>query len=248
MKTHHYALSAALLAVAATSVAGETARMQYATLLAVANIDLTAVNGVATQSITFSTRSRLPGVRPSDIRITLETKDGHRTLPLDSDGNFALPVSAAFTKENPWISTNQPKGTMVMTAVVTITLRDIEPEFRSGEWRVSYAKLFPLHDVAGRLAAVAAKAADRQPVTAAFPSPKSVTLYCDNKMASAWIVVGDKRQEVRPLKAGQFALTYSAELIQRDAYIVVAPGVGCRWRYDLSRETTTTKIPARATD
>jgi len=221
--------------------------MQYATLLAVANIDLTAVNGVATQSVTFFARSRLPGVRPSDIRITLETKDGHRTLPLDSDGNFALPVSAALTKENPWISTNQPKGTMAMTAEFTITLRNIEPEFRNGEWRVSYARLFPLHDVAGRLD-VAAKAADGQPVTATFPGPKTITLYCDNKMARAWIVVGDERQEVRPLEGGQFALTYSAELIQRDAYMVVAPGVGCRWRYDWSRETATTKIPARATD
>jgi hypothetical protein len=247
MKTHHYALSAAFLAVAATSVAAETARMQYATLLAVANIDLTA-NGVATQSVGFSTRSRLPDVRPSDIRITLETKDGHRTLPLDSDGNFALPVSAALAKENPWISTNQPKGTMVTTAVVTITLRNIEPEFLSGEWRVSYAKLFPLHDVAERLDAVVAKAPDRQTVTATFPGPKTITLYCDNKMARAWIVVGDQRREVRPPKAGQFVLDYSAELIQRDGYIVVVPGVGCRWRYDRSPETATTKIPARATD
>ena len=71
---------------------------------------------------------------------------------------------------------------------------------------------------AGQLNVETAKAADGQPVTATFPGPKTITLYCDNKMARAWIVVGDERQRVRPLEGGQFGLTYSAELIQRDAY------------------------------
>ncbi len=244
MKTHYYyPLAVVLLVLATTSAADEMARMRYATALAFANVDVPDVDGIAAQSVRFSARSRQPGVRPSDIRITLETKDGHQTLPLDSDGNFTLPVSDALRNENPWISANQPKGSMVMSATLSIFLGAIEPVFRDGEWRVGYAKLFPMHGALKRAEATATTIGQEREVTTKLPKPKSVTMYCNDPLAKASIVVGDRRDEVPSPRLGQFVITYSPELIERDAFVVVHPVTGWRFEYQVDTTTTTTRPP-----
>ena len=243
--SYYYLLTAALLALATTYAAGEMARMRYATALAVAKIDVTDIEGIASQAVKFSVRSRLPGVKPSDIRITLETNDGHQALPLDVDGSFALPVSAALKKEDPWITANQPKGSMVMSATISIFLGAIKPEFRDGEWRVEYAKLFPMHGALKRAENAAAIVAQDRAVTTTLPTPRSVTLYCDDKLAKALIVVGNKRQQVMSPKNGQFVLPYSRELIERDAVIVVHPVTGWKFEYQVDRKTVTTPATPR---
>ncbi|MCO6458118.1 MAG: hypothetical protein J5I93_22670 [Pirellulaceae bacterium] len=238
-------VTAALLGLATSCAAGELARMRYAMALTFANIDLTDLDGIASQAVKFSVRSRLPGVKPSDIRITLETKDGHQALPLDVDGSFTLPVTAALQKEDPWITANQPKGSMVMSATVSIFLGAIKPEFLDGEWRVEYARIFPMHAALKRAENAAAIVAQDRSVTTTLPTPRSVTLSCDDKLANAWIVVGDKRHQIASPKIGQFVLPYSRELIERGAVIVVHPVNGWQFEYQVDRQTATTPAKAR---
>jgi hypothetical protein len=65
--------------------------------------------------------SKLPGVRPQDIRVAIHAKSGVIPVAVGADGAVKFPVSDALRAENPPVETNQPKGSLAL--IVNVGLR-----------------------------------------------------------------------------------------------------------------------------
>ncbi|MFG0265271.1 MAG: hypothetical protein ACF8AM_08970 [Rhodopirellula sp. JB055] len=224
MKT--YILILAISCVLSVSACAEPpARMRYAVALKAADLMLTDIGGIKSQSISLTTRSRFPDVKPTDIRITLQTKDGGIPISLDADGKFTLPVTDALRKENPWIIANQPKGSLILKASVNLYMR-VSPELHNGVWRLRYSSLFPLHTVMKRVDSVTDAIARDHEVKSRFPVPKGATLSCNDELASAKFVIGDDERELSSPTNGDFLVPFNADLMALDPWIAVQPARG----------------------
>ena len=51
-------------------------------------------------------------VKPSAISLVIQAQSGGIPLKLRTDGSFDLPLDVALQRENPWVVSNQPKGTL----------------------------------------------------------------------------------------------------------------------------------------
>ena len=221
----HILLPLIVLALSVNLRAEAPARMRYGVALQVADIVLTDIGGIKSQSICLSTHSRLADVSPTDIKIFLQTKTGEIPIPLDADGKFTLPVTEALRKENPWITANQPQGSLTMKASLNFRMR-VSPEFLDGYWRVRYSSLFPQHVAWKRVDAVLDTISQAHDVKRNLPVPQSVTLSCDDELANAKIVIGDDEREIPSPTKGDFLIPFNADLMTLDAWIAVQPAGG----------------------
>ena len=205
--------------------------MRYKVALQAADLALTDIEGVESQAIRFSMCSRLAGVSPAVIKLTLKTIAGDIAIPLNADGEFSLPVTDELREENPWITANQPEGWLIMTASVSIRTR-LSPEFHNGFWRVRYSSLFPGHAVKKRLDAVADAISKEHKVKAHFPAPKIASLACDDELAYAKLVVGDNVREIPTEIRGDFLVPFMVDLMALDAWTSLQPAHGWTVTYE----------------
>ncbi|TWU44721.1 hypothetical protein Poly51_59900 [Rubripirellula tenax] len=218
-------LSTIALTLSVNACAEAPARMRYEVAIQAADLVLTDIGGVKSQSICLSTRSRLADVSPTDIKIILQTKAGDIPIPLDADGKFTLPVIDALRKENPWITANQPQGSLIMKASVNLQMR-VSSGFHNGSWRVRYSSLFPLHTVLKRVDAVTDAISKDHEVKSNFPVPKGVVLSCADELAHARMVIGDDEREIPSRTKGDFLVPFNADLMALDVWIAVQPARG----------------------
>lgn len=127
------ALPALLLFVASLPAAEEFGKLPYATLdqnyERMAGLDRSKV------AMRVVVTSKNPAVKPGAIKLTLESKaSGTIPLKLSSDGTILdFPRNAALKKENPFLVSNQPKGSLQLTVDVGLPV--------PGELSFPYARL-----------------------------------------------------------------------------------------------------------
>ena len=68
--------------------------------------------------------SNRASVQATDIRMSIAMADGLRDVPIDEHGYIDLPLSEALRAGNPNIVTNQPKGTLSLTADLSLKVPD----------------------------------------------------------------------------------------------------------------------------
>lgn len=120
------------LASAALVWATEPAAIPYAALYQALRpvIELRAYDRLLASA---TVQSKLPGVAPTLIRLTIHRQSGPQPVRVHADGSFDFPLDAALLEENPTVTSNQPKGSL--TLAVTLLLRPL-----SGQ-RVAYGEL-----------------------------------------------------------------------------------------------------------
>lgn len=87
--------------------------------------------------------SKMPGVRPSDIRVVIRAKQGAIDVPVGAGGEVRFPVTDALRAEDPPVETNQPKGSLALIVNVTLRTNDkLRVQWREIEAGLSQVKAF----------------------------------------------------------------------------------------------------------
>jgi hypothetical protein len=68
--------------------------------------------------------SKMPDVKPEDIRVVIHAKSGAIPVPIAADGVVKFPATDALREENPPVETNQPKGSLAF--IVNVALRSAD--------------------------------------------------------------------------------------------------------------------------
>jgi len=100
-------------------------------------------NAARNQEGHFKIESDLPGVRPEDIALYIDSKTGKIPIKLNTDGTFSFPMQDKLLVENPFVITNQPKGTMKLISEFSAKNAWIFP-VEGG--KVRYSELFVLEE------------------------------------------------------------------------------------------------------
>ena len=102
------------LSTAAWSADAEMAQLPYSQMLDYQQ-RVAALKDLDQLQVTEQVASTRRGVKPGDITLTIMRDAAHGgpvPIPVDTQGNFTLPVSAALQQEDPVVQTNQPRHTM----------------------------------------------------------------------------------------------------------------------------------------
>ncbi len=217
-------LVASLSAPSSFAQTQEHARLTYRTLCELAQLDFTSIDAVIGQSIRLSTRSQFPSVKTQDIKVTLHTQSGDRQLDLNSDGLFDLSVNHALLQENPWITTNQPKGSMILTASISVTLTPERLSYNKQDGRIRYAKLFVQAAVVERAEVIADKLSESYTTRLTVRRPKAIHLKASNNAATARVAIFQDGNEapVQPLRPGIFTIAYDPKLIETNPWVILS--------------------------
>lgn len=141
-----------VVTLAATSCKGQTtsdqAKLPYAAVYQAVTMQFEEIKSLTNRQARFIMSSSLPGVESKDISLYIDSKAGRIPLQLSADGTFSLPLRDDLRKENPLIVANQPKGTMNLTADITLRGKiDSEGQLLSKQHKARYRYLFSIETV-----------------------------------------------------------------------------------------------------
>jgi len=126
----------------------EQAKIPYAVIYKIAAAEFNQIENLKSQETRLIISSALPGVKPRDIKLYIDSKNGKIPLRLNSDGTFSFPLREDLLEENPFIVANQPKGSMQLKA--TVELRgstEAKGQVVSGKYKVRYTDLFSIRTI-----------------------------------------------------------------------------------------------------
>jgi hypothetical protein len=92
--------------------AAENARLPYHYLYRIQKLQADLCVAHTNLQLILQLQSVLPNVKNSDLQAYLDSKSGKIPIHIGPDGEFALPLREDLQTEDPWLLTNQPKGTM----------------------------------------------------------------------------------------------------------------------------------------
>jgi len=113
----------ASLALAQNAAGEATSTTTYLTLYQV----LSPVHGIGAYDHLVAierVESKMPDVRPQDIRIVIHARQGAIPVPVAATGEVKFPVTDALRAENPPVETNQPKGSLALIVNVALKVAD----------------------------------------------------------------------------------------------------------------------------
>lgn len=222
-----YAILVAVLTLGVTDMlkAADAATVPYRALFRMAELTPDRIDGSTNVPALFTVRSRIPAMRPQDIRLELEVRKGKAiALSVDSHGAFALPISRALYDENPDLVANQPKGTMMIERARPLAGADGEILGLGEDGRVRYADLFAAQRVRDRVLSEMAAAEDDTPAA----PPTRVALLAGGAPAtrpSARMLLADATRDMpaTPGHADRFELEADAALIKLNPWVQLSP-------------------------
>lgn len=100
---------------------GKNAVIPYAIFYKLATAQFNEAD-LKSKKVSFVFYGGQPDVKIQDITIYIDEKNGRILIPLNSDGLGSLPLSKDLLEENPYVLTNQPKGTMKFDAKIEFNL------------------------------------------------------------------------------------------------------------------------------
>ena len=189
---------------AASAVAQEPVRVPYASLyqalapgLQIADFDRL----IARQRIV----SRRPDVLPGSIKVRILAKSGVIAIDASDIGDIQFPMTDALLAENPMVESNQPKGSLSLSATMELKL--------SGQLQVPYSEFF-------EAAKQAQQAVEKMGAGLAGRKVRSIEFEFDQS-ANARVELVDSRAE-ELLFANEFGLLelrVDADLVKRGAQV-----------------------------
>jgi hypothetical protein len=113
VKPIFYGSCAALwLVILAGPVLAENARLPYHQLYNAQKTQADLNRAHTNLVVVLTLQSTLPNVKTSDLAVYIQARSGKIPLAIGTAGDFTIPMRDDLLAEDPWIITNQPKGTM----------------------------------------------------------------------------------------------------------------------------------------
>ncbi|MDZ4851922.1 MAG: hypothetical protein SGI77_21750 [Pirellulaceae bacterium] len=213
-----------LLLVSSLANAEEVARLRYSTVAELAALEFASIDGIESQRLRLSVRSRNPDVKLRDIVITMKRAGKSEIVAVESDGTFVIPISEQLRIEDPWIESNQPKGSMHMKLSYSLKLAPPQLEDFGTEVRFDYAKMFPTEQVRTRIRKATNKM-DQEAVRVFFKGEfvENAVLSCNDKQSRVAIHLKENATAIEKDTDGRFRIHLDPALLNGDAKVSLFP-------------------------
>jgi hypothetical protein len=124
--------AALLWSALAGAVSAENARLPYSRLYQAQKAQADWNRAHTNILVVLTMQSIQPDVKTSDLSIYIGSKTGKIPVEIRPEGDFMIPMRDDLLAEDPWIITNQPKGTMRLNWRLGLIPGHLEHSFRYG--------------------------------------------------------------------------------------------------------------------
>jgi hypothetical protein len=205
----------------------ERAKLPYSALCNIAgvNLQLQGLGSVTNQERRMWVRSDLPGVKPGDIELYINSTNGRIPLNVAPDSTIKLPVRDDLLKEDPFVVANQPKGTLKLESTVSVTSvgsggTDAFPIVRDGDRvKARYSQFFKTLAAVPDSARLTVKGEPE--ALPDVPIGKEVRLSAKGCEPGASLIIHSKAGD-RAIAAdpqGAFVITWDPDLYREDPWV-----------------------------
>lgn len=108
----------------------QNARLPYAQLYQMQRVQTELSGAYTNLVVVLRMEPASTNARTSDLDVYIDAKSGKISVKIGPDGNFSVPMSNDLLAENPWIITNQPRGTMKLDWFVGLVVRHLANSIR----------------------------------------------------------------------------------------------------------------------
>src|SRR5580658_2696913 len=124
MKTNAicHALFASFLLLA-SPLCAQNARLMYSELYQMQRVQAELSSAYTNLVVVLRMESASNNVPTSDLAVYIDAKSGKIPVKIDPDGDFSVPMSTNMLSENPWLITNQPRGSMKLDWFMGLVVR-----------------------------------------------------------------------------------------------------------------------------
>jgi hypothetical protein len=112
------------------SLSAENAKLPYAQLYQMQRVQAEMSGAYTNLVVVLCMESASTNVKPSELNVYIDAKSGKVPVKIGPDGDFTVPMRDDWLAENPWIITNQPRGTMKLDWFVGLVIRHLPTSIR----------------------------------------------------------------------------------------------------------------------
>jgi hypothetical protein len=120
----------ALLLATGLPARAENARVPYAKLYQMQRVQSELTAQYTNLVVALRMTCLSTNVNPNDLDVFIDAKSGRFPVVIGRDGNFNVPMRDDWLAENPWIITNQPRGTMKIDWFLGLVVRRLTTSMR----------------------------------------------------------------------------------------------------------------------
>lgn len=126
-----------------TASQAEIAKLSYHDLIKLARNGVPATETAIALAPSYRMLiSSTQGADTGAIRLRLETKQGTVAVPVDGQGFFEVPVKKEWLEENPFLVSNQPKGSLQLRVMIPVPEPSPDEIPKVVDGKVKYRALF----------------------------------------------------------------------------------------------------------
>jgi hypothetical protein len=119
-------LFAAMILAALPSLAEEeTARLHYGELYQMQRVQSELSDTYTNLVVVLRMEPAQTNIPTTNVLVYIDAKSGKIPVKIDSDGAFTVPMNNDLLAENPWLITNQPRGSMKLDWFMGLVVRRI---------------------------------------------------------------------------------------------------------------------------
>jgi hypothetical protein len=123
-KALYHALFAMVLLLALPS-RGQNARLLYTEVYNMQRVQSELSDTYTNLIVVLRMEPASTNVSATNLDVYIDAKSGRIPVKVGEDGDFSVPMSTNLLAENPWIITNQPRGTMKLNWFMGVVMRHL---------------------------------------------------------------------------------------------------------------------------
>ena len=213
--------------------AGDTARIPYAAIRNVLTSNPVEASGHLSTHVQMvpHVRSKIEGVAPKQIELTLVLGDDRLPLKVSSDGSFQLPTDKKWNHETALILTNQPDGSLVIVIKGTMHLGRITAKRVGDSGIICFSHMFPSESIREKVHSTTSEAFPGSKAKFSIPQVEVVQFQHDTEASlKATILSADGESEIDVDSKGLFTMPRTKVRSGSSAQLRLTPANGWRWR------------------
>lgn len=232
----------------ASCCADELATIPYRDLCRLAGVRFDNAAHPNPREMSFRTRSVVPNVKSSDLRLTLRSGEESHSVALAADGAFVLPISQKWFENDAMVVSNQPKGSLRTQVVFADVESGVGVTAHLKHGRITFAALLELaaEDFSAAVAKEAAKRAGGHELKLDVAEPEGeivLVVWVSNNDDAATATIADKtidlpgKPAVQKVGPGTFVIPLTEAIFTENPEIVLSenPSWKCCFRQTACR-------------
>ena len=223
------------------ATAQELASAPYTKLRQSIASSVTKSASVVSSKIRLRVRTTNPDADPGDLSLWLDVNGDRTELEIATDGTLTLPALEEGLAESAWIRSNQPKGTLVFTAIYELDLKLPRGRIVENALVIRYDDLFSANALLRNAETELEDAELGRESRMKARSIDAIVLSLDDPPQPTRVALKNARStiDIRPNGGKMYRIPFDKSFVDEPTAVILIPNSGWEMKLEMSPQKTT---------